>query len=175
MQPAQDHQGCPLPGRTNSYPSMTLAHRTSNVDDQARLDISAKGFWNNSHELAFFDERVFNPLAKSHVNQSLSSCYRKHENEKKRHYEERVCNIECGTFTPLVFSAAGGMGPTATTFYKRLAFLFSERLHKSYNQTICCLRPPEFFFAKINHYVSKRGKISLTWPDRFLPFMFPPT
>jgi len=31
----------------------TLAHRTSNVDNQARLDISAKGFWNTSHELAF--------------------------------------------------------------------------------------------------------------------------
>ena len=96
----------------------TLAHRTSNVDNQARLDISAKGFWNTSHELAFFDVRVFNPLAKSHVNQSLSSCYRKHENEKKRQYEERVCNVKHGTFTPLVFSAAGGMGPIATTFYR---------------------------------------------------------
>ena len=59
----------------------TLAHYTSNVD-QARLDIFAKGFWNTSHELAFFDVRVFNPLTKSHLNQSLSSCYRKNENEK---------------------------------------------------------------------------------------------
>ena len=32
----------------------TLAHCTSNVDDQARLDISAKGFWNTSHELRSF-------------------------------------------------------------------------------------------------------------------------
>ena len=118
----------------------TLAHRTSNVDDQARLDISAKGFWNTSHELAFFDVRVFNPLAKSHVNQSLSSCYRKNENEKKRQYEERVRNVEHGTFTPLVFSAAGGMGPITTTFYKRLASLLSEKLHQSYNQTILWLR-----------------------------------
>ena len=39
----------------------TLSHRTSNSDDQARLDISAKGFWNTSHELAFFDVRVLFP------------------------------------------------------------------------------------------------------------------
>ena len=81
----------------------TLSHRTSNTNEHARLDISAKGFWNSSHEQAFFDVRVFNPLAKSHFNQSLSSCYRKNENEKKRAYEERIRNVEHGTFTPFVF------------------------------------------------------------------------
>jgi len=71
----------------------TLSHHILNADDQARLDISPKGFWNTSHELAFFEARVFNPLAKSHINQSLSSCYQKNETEKKREYEERVCNV----------------------------------------------------------------------------------
>jgi len=61
------------------------------------------GFWNTSHEQAFLSVRVFNSLAKNHFNQSLSSCYRKNENEKKRAYEERVRNVEHGTFTPLVF------------------------------------------------------------------------
>ena len=51
-------------------------------------------------------------------------------------YEERVRNVEHGTFTPLVFFAAGGMGTITTTFYKRLASLLSEKLHQSYNQTI---------------------------------------
>ena len=59
---------------------------------------------------------------------------------KKRQYEERVRNVEHGTFTPLVFSAAGGMGPITITFYKRLASLLSEKLHQSYNQTILWLR-----------------------------------
>jgi len=70
------------------------------------------------HEQAFFDVRVFNPLAKSHFNPSLSSCYRKNENEKWA-YEERIRNVEHGT--SLVFSVAGGMGPIASTFYERLA------------------------------------------------------
>ena len=41
--------------------------------------------------------------------------------EKKPKYEERVCNIERGTFAPLVFSAASGMGPITTTIYRCLA------------------------------------------------------
>ena len=36
-------------------------------------------------------------------------------------YEERVREIEHGSFSPLVFSTAGGMGPIATTVYKRIA------------------------------------------------------
>ena len=43
----------------------SLSHCTSNIDDHARLDRFARGFWNTSHEQAFVDVRVFNPLAKS--------------------------------------------------------------------------------------------------------------
>jgi len=75
--------------------------------------------------------RVFNPLAKSYINQSLYTCYWKNENEKKHKYEERVRNVEHGTFTPLVISAAGG---------RRLASLLSDKLHQSYKKTIHWLR-----------------------------------
>jgi len=117
-----------------------LSHRTSNSDDNARLDVSARGFWNSSHEQAFMDVRIFNPLAKSHFNQSLTSCYRRNENEKKRTYEERIRNVEHGTFTPLVFSVVGEMGPIATTFYKRLTSLLADKIHQSYNQTVRWIR-----------------------------------
>ena len=40
----------------------------------------------------------------------------------------------------LVFSVAGGMDPIATTFYKRLASLLSDKTHQTYNQTIRWLR-----------------------------------
>ena len=52
----------------------------------------------------FVDVRVFNPLAKSHYNQSLSSCYRKNQNEKKR---ARMMNAS-GTLNMVHFSVAGG-------------------------------------------------------------------
>ena len=60
--------------------------------------------------MAFFDVRVFNPIASSKSSNSLISVYRKHEMEKKRHYGQRVREIERGVFTPFVFSSRGGMG-----------------------------------------------------------------
>ena len=55
-----------------------IARASSISTDGARLD---EGFWGGRHEQAFFDIQVFNLLAKSN-NQPISSCYRKHENEK---------------------------------------------------------------------------------------------
>ena len=42
-------------------------------------------------------------------------------------YGQRVRNIEHAVFTPLVLSTSGGMGREATTFYKRLADLLSNK------------------------------------------------
>ena len=50
-------------------------------------------------------------------------CYKLNEQEKKRAYEERVREIEHGSFVPLVFSILGGTGPISTTVYKRMASL----------------------------------------------------
>ena len=66
---------------------------------------------------------------------SPRACYRKHEKEKRRKYEERIHEVEHGTFTPLVFSATGGMGTTAEIFYKCLASLISEKNNQDYATT----------------------------------------
>ena len=47
-----------------------------------------------------------------------------HERLKRIHsYEQRIREVEHASFTPLVFSATGGLGNEAKTFYKRLASL----------------------------------------------------
>ena len=121
----------------------TLAMRTANRQDEARLDIRAQGFWGERRQDAFFDVRVFNPHAPSNRHTSPTACYKKHEKEKRRAYDQRVREIEHGTFTPLVFSATGGMGPAAQVFYRRLAALISEKQQQSYGMTMgwirCCL------------------------------------
>ena len=38
----------------------TLTARSANTDDNARLDIRARGFWNGSQD-TFFDVQVFSP------------------------------------------------------------------------------------------------------------------
>ena len=53
-------------------------------EDGDRVDISARGFWASRGQWAFFDIRVFNPLAKSYVTLEPRRCYELNENEKKR-------------------------------------------------------------------------------------------
>ena len=101
----------------------TLGARSANTDDNARLDIRARGFWNN-HRDGFFDVRVFYPNAP--CNHSTDA-YRRHEMAKKREYGQRVREVERGVFTPLVLSTNGGMGKEAATFYRRLADMIAQK------------------------------------------------
>ena len=106
------------------------------MEDGARADISAQGFWGDRQQLAFFDIRVFNPHAPSCSNSSLPSLYRRHENEKRRAYQQRILEVEHGSFTPLVFSATGGIGPAAMVMYRRLAGLLAEKRNEPYSRTL---------------------------------------
>jgi len=82
--------------------------RWTDRSDEARLDIAARGsFWVTGQK-AFFDVKVFNPLAKRYVSLDPQRCYEINEKEKKKCYNARVLEIEHASFTPLVFSATGG-------------------------------------------------------------------
>ena len=56
-----------------------------NIQDGAKLDIVANGFWGGRFECTFFNVQVFNPHAPSNRN---SQCYRKHKLEKKHQYKQ---------------------------------------------------------------------------------------
>ena len=116
-----------------------LSGASANTDDGAKLDVAASGFWGGRHERSFFDVRIFNPHAASN-RQPIRTCYRKHENAKKRAYEQRIREIEHGSFTPLVMSATGGMGNAATICYKRLASMIATKHDQSYSSTVSWLR-----------------------------------
>ena len=109
------------------------------TDNGARLDIAVNGFWGGHHERAFFDVRIFNPHAPSN-RQPISTCYRKHENLKKRSYEQRVREIEQGSFSPLVMSATGGLGNAATICYKRFASMIAAKRDSPYSSTMSWMR-----------------------------------
>ena len=55
-----------------------------------------------------------NPCAQSNYQSSLQATYKKHEQLRRRHYDQCVREIEHGTFTPLVLSTTGGMRKAAT-------------------------------------------------------------
>jgi len=81
---------------------------TANTENEARLDVAARGFWQRG-EMAFFDVRVFNPFAKSHMSSKLETVFNANEASKKRQYNQRVIQVEHGSFTPIVLSAFGGL------------------------------------------------------------------
>ena len=60
-------------------------------NDEARLDVRARGFW-RAGQSAFFDIRMTNTNTPSQVKTPVESIYKKHKNEKKRTYNDRVLN-----------------------------------------------------------------------------------
>ena len=79
---------------------------------------------------------MFNPLATTYASSSLAQCYRWAGLDKKRKYDERIREVERGTFSPLVFSSSGGMGLSATVVYKRIATLISEKKGHPYSHVL---------------------------------------
>ena len=100
-------------------------HSTANTQDNARLDLSADDFWIRGQR-AFFDVRVFDPVAPSYITQKLEAAHKKQEDSKRLNYEERVIEVEHASFTPLVFTVAGGMGKAAQVFYNRIAEMIAD-------------------------------------------------
>ena len=91
-------------------------------------------------ERTFFDVWVFNPHAPSNRHTNLQSVYRKHEQIKKRAYEQRIREVDHATFSPLVLSATGGLAREANTVYKRLASMLASKWDHTYSSTLCWLR-----------------------------------
>ena len=108
----------PLQGEEFNY-------KTAKVEQEARVDLSAREFWNRGQK-SFFDLRVFNPLAPCYSGLRLDAAHAKNERDKIRKYSERIINVEQGTFTPLAFTSAGGIARQGQIFYKRMAELMAE-------------------------------------------------
>ena len=113
-----------------------LSRRSAITTDGARLDIAASGFWGGRYERTFVDVRVFNPYAPSNRQTTIDKCFRKHEAEKKRAYEQRLREIEHVSFTPLVLFTSGGFAKEATNFYKCLASKLAEKRDHPYSLTM---------------------------------------
>jgi len=84
----------------------------------------------NTNKMLIFDAKVFNHFAPMGCSVSLPQCYRCAELEKKRKYEERICEVEHKTFSPLAFSCTGRMGPLTTVLYQCIATTLSEKTIK---------------------------------------------
>ena len=110
-----------------------------NTKTNARLDVSGIGIW-GPMERTFLDVRVMHPNSPSYIDKDIHQVYRAHEKEKKRTYNERVIQVEKGSFTPIVVSTFGGMGQEAESFHKRLALLIAEKRNETYSCVVNYIR-----------------------------------
>ncbi|KAG0711346.1 hypothetical protein GWK47_020786 [Chionoecetes opilio] len=116
-----------------------VLYRTSNTTNEARVDVSARGFWTRGQR-AFLDIRIFDPMAACHQRIPLEAAHQKNEREKIRSYGDRIRNVDHGSFTPLVFTTSGGMGPKAKCFYSRLAGVMAEKKHQPRSHVVAWMR-----------------------------------
>ena len=71
---------------------------------------------------------------------TLKSAYLNNEREKKRAYNERIINVEHGSFNPLVFSCVGGMSQECGSFFKRLTSMIADKRNDLYSEVSKSLR-----------------------------------
>ena len=101
----------PSPGNSLLIPQPTLKSLPALTSRRMVLGTTAT--------LCIFGVRVFSVNTPSYHGLQLDLCYRRHEGERRQAYEQWVCEIEHGSFTPVVFNTANGMGkatksPTST-------------------------------------------------------------
>jgi hypothetical protein len=132
---------------------------SANKTDGARGDVSALNFW---HPLcrAFFYIRVFNPLASTNWSKKIPDMYTFHERLKKGQYNDRILQIEKGSFTPMIFSCSGGTGPEAMKCLKTLALKLSHKRQEPYSQVMSFIRRRIRFDILKTCVISFRGERS---------------
>ena len=106
---------------------------------EARLDMKAVGFWTPG-VTAFFDVHVTHVNSQSNQGKHTFTIFKEQENEKKRKYNQRVMDVEMGTFTPVVFGTNRGMGLDCQNFLRTLANNLSSKNKEPCASVISWLR-----------------------------------
>ena len=122
-----------------TIPSSIAENMRGNTSAEARLDIRARGFWRPAQN-AYFDVRVTNPFCATSMKNSLARVCDNHEREKKWEYNQRVMNVEQGTFTPLVYTVFGTVGKECDKFYKHLCQKIADKCNERYDDIINWVR-----------------------------------
>ena len=144
--------------------------RTAVTSPEARLDFKAGGFWSRG-VTAVFDVRETHVNSNYNQGKETSTIFKEQEEEKKRKYQQRVLDVEMGSFTPLVFGTNGGMGADCNCFLKRLAEKLSEKNEEPYHITITWIRTLLSFEILRSIHACVRGSRTPTKFHKEIPLM----
>ena len=90
--------------------------------------------------------------------------YERFESTRSAEYEERINKVDCGSFTPMVMSSSGGMGPRMTMALKHLAERLADKTNQLYSVTFALLRCKFVFCLLRSALVCLRGSRSIRRP-----------
>ena len=129
-----------------SLTSDSFDYQSALPNDEAHSDVRAQGFWGNRNTKDYFNAKVFCPYAKSYRKRPLSITNSQLEQPKRQAYDQRIREIEHGTFKPLVFATSGGMSRATTVTFRRLASMLSVKWDVPYCVVMgwlrCCISFP---------------------------------
>ena len=109
------------------------------------------------------DVRVVHPNSPSYIDKTPEQIYEQHEREittvgiTKRNYNSRVLQVERGSFSPLIFTTTGGMGPEATKYHRQVAKLLADKRGEEYSHVMNYVRTKIRFSILKSTLVAIRG------------------
>ncbi|CAH3181489.1 unnamed protein product [Porites lobata] len=118
----------------NASLDITLSHVNSIVTQSST--IPARELMEERRLAGFFDVAVTHVNSRSSQGKYTATIFEEQENEKKRKYNQRVMDVEMGTFTPLVFGTNGRMVLDCQNILRTLANELSTKNDKPYASVI---------------------------------------
>ena len=97
------------------------------------------------------------PFAASNVLIPVKDLYARNEKEKCDLYEERVREVEKGSFVPMVFLVTGGAGPACSKVIKRLATKIADKKGERFDQVMGFVRTKLRFSLLKSTLIAIRG------------------
>ena len=132
--------------------------RSAVTSPEARLDFKEGGVWSRG-VTAFFDVGVTHFNSRCNQGKTTATIFKEQEEEKKWKDQQKVLDVEMGSFTPVAFGTNGEMGADCNCFLKRLAKKLSEKNAITWIRTLLsfeivrsahtCVRGSRTLFHKI--------------------------
>ena len=113
---------------------------SANSSDKARLDVSARGFWQRGKR-TFFDVRVLQSVCKESPQPETWHGFLEQWERQKATLQPAIIEVEHGSFSSLVFSSYGGNGREAERSLTELA----QKKQMGYSIVIHWLRVKLYF------------------------------
>jgi hypothetical protein len=131
-------------------------HKTAKVAPDVRSDVRVRGFFTKEQN-AFFEFRIVYPFASSYLKMNPADLYEHVAHLRKMEYEQRINQVDNGSFTPMILLSTGGMGAEMTIAMKHLARKLADKRKEAYPAVATMLRCSMAFNVARSALVCLRG------------------